>query len=386
MAIPSYNSAHTINYVVYQAAKGLSEHFPDKRGVILVSDGGSTDGTQEVVRALKLPFKVEVLVERYSGPSGKGSAVRHAFKRALEMGADGVIMVDSDLRSITPEWIKLLGQAALGEYDLVAPLYFRHKYDGTITNHLVYPLTRSLYCRELRQPIGGDFGLSSRLVKTLLESEFWRGEYVPRFGIDVFITNTALALDFRVGQARLGSKIHESKDPARHLEPMFIQVSGSQFSVASKYASKWRGLRGCKDVPLVGGGVEWGCVQPISIDIKANLNRLIKVYEERRGLVESILGDLFPVFEGCISKLKRLESGSFPCEVWARIVYKHLSVFSKEFSKRVLLSLHVCWLARVVSFIIDTQDMDNPSAEKVIVKCAETFEKEKDYLEEVFVF
>jgi glucosylglycerate synthase len=33
----------------------------------------------------------------------------------------------------------------LTHYDLVTPYYHRHKYDGTITNNIVYPLTRSHY-------------------------------------------------------------------------------------------------------------------------------------------------------------------------------------------------------------------------------------------------
>ena len=77
-------------------------------------------------------------------------------------------MVDSDLRSITPEWIELLLAPVLRDRcDFVAPLYLRHKYDGTITNSIVYPLTRSLYGKEVRQPIGGDFGFSGRLAVAL---------------------------------------------------------------------------------------------------------------------------------------------------------------------------------------------------------------------------
>ena len=40
-------------------------------------------------------------------------------------------------------------------FDFVAPLYNRHKYDGTITNSIVYPMTRALYGHSIRHPIGG---------------------------------------------------------------------------------------------------------------------------------------------------------------------------------------------------------------------------------------
>jgi len=49
-------------------------------------------------------------------------------------------------------------------WDHVAPLYVRHRNDGTITNSIAYPLTAALYGTRIRQPIGGDFGFSGRLA------------------------------------------------------------------------------------------------------------------------------------------------------------------------------------------------------------------------------
>jgi len=67
---------------------------------------------------------------------------------------DVCVVVDSDLRSITPEWVELLaGPILIKGYDYVAPHYLRHKYDGTITNSVVYPLTRALYGKRVRQPL-----------------------------------------------------------------------------------------------------------------------------------------------------------------------------------------------------------------------------------------
>ncbi len=50
------------------------------------------------------------------------------------------------------------------EYTHIAPYYHRHKYDGTITNGIIYPMTRTLYGKSVRQPIGGEFGFSGRLA------------------------------------------------------------------------------------------------------------------------------------------------------------------------------------------------------------------------------
>ena len=218
IGIPSYNCAQTINYVVYQTAKGLAEAFSDRNAVIIVSDGGSSDGTLDVVEALRLPWQTRIVPVQYVGISGKGTALRAIFEAMIYLHAQAVIVLDSDLRSIVPQWVELLVSPTLKGTGLVTPLYTRHKYDGTITNFLCYPFTRALYGKRIRQPIGGDFGLSRRLVEKLLSSSLWNTPYVPRFGIDIFETHTALGEGFEVKQAFLGSKVHETKDPSEQLE------------------------------------------------------------------------------------------------------------------------------------------------------------------------
>ncbi len=144
--------------------------------------------------------------------------------------------MDADLRSITPEWIELLIKPVLEEgYDYVAPYYMRHKYDGTITNTIVYPLTRALYGKRIRQPIGGDFGFSGRLASFYLDKDVWESD-VARFGIDIWMTTTAVANGFKICQAFLGAKIHDAKDPGADLSAMLHQVVGSVFDLMEEYA------------------------------------------------------------------------------------------------------------------------------------------------------
>ena len=53
---------------------------------------------------------------------GKGSAFRAIFETAHSLNAKACIVVDSDLRSITPEWVELLIKPVLGrDFDFVAP-------------------------------------------------------------------------------------------------------------------------------------------------------------------------------------------------------------------------------------------------------------------------
>ena len=52
IGIPSYNNAATIGHVVRAAQAGLAKYFPGYRSVVVNSDGGSRDGTPDVVRGV----------------------------------------------------------------------------------------------------------------------------------------------------------------------------------------------------------------------------------------------------------------------------------------------------------------------------------------------
>ena len=130
----------------------------------------------------------------------------------------------------------------------MAPLYARYKYDGTITNTVTYPLTRALYGHRIRQPIGGDFGVSGDLVRHYLELDDWTDD-ISKFGIDIWMTTSALTGGFAVCQTRLGAKVHDPKDPGSDLGPMFRQVVGTILRLAAAHPDAWLGIRGSHDVP-----------------------------------------------------------------------------------------------------------------------------------------
>jgi glucosylglycerate synthase len=125
VGIPSYNNADTIGHVVRAVSAGLAKYFPRARAVLVNSDGGSSDGTPEVVAASIVDYGAMLISDRqslmhkiitpYHGIPGKGSAFRTVFEIARRLQAKACAVVDSDLRSITPEWIELLVRPVLHE-------------------------------------------------------------------------------------------------------------------------------------------------------------------------------------------------------------------------------------------------------------------------------
>ena len=383
VGIPSYNCAHTINYVVYQVVKGLEEHFPDLRGIILISDGGSTDGTLATVKAMKVPRETELVTTRYVGISGKGTAIRAILEAARHLGVRGMVMVDSDLRSITPEWMKLLLSPIIEDAGLVTPLYLRHKYDGTITNFVCYPFTCSLYGKRLRQPIGGDFALSGKLVETLLMSPLWSTPYVPRFGIDIFVTHTALGEGFKTKQALLGLKTHEAKDPSKQLASMFTEVVGSMFCCMESFEETWKSIRGIQPVTVIHGNIKSGSPEPVQVD-PCELAKAHKAgFRSNKDIYSKILSrELLQEIE----KLQVMDETKFffPADVWAKIAYSFAGAFRRErneTNRRTLLdALRFLWIGKTASFALETQELDSEEAEKKIQDEAKIFEELKPYL------
>ena len=387
VGIPCYNNVLTASYVISQVVKGLDTYFPGMRSVIFVSDGNSADGTLTAVKTVHLPSEVNLIPAVYLGISGKGSAVKAVFEAAKCLNVKAVALVDSDLRSITPEWMNLLVTPALSGTGLVVPLYNRRKYDGTITNQLCYPVTASLYGKNVRQPIGGDFGLSIELVESLLESSMWRIRDVRMFGVDIFETHTALAEMFEVKQAFLGIKEHEPKDPVSHLGSMFREVVGTMFTCIEKYETAWKETHGISDVDQVGEEKHVNMQKPLPIDPQSLMTAYAKGFDTYLPLYKYVLShDVLSEFE----KLRNLEKTpfSFPPEAWAKSVYTFIAKFHRTVvpSERggLLEALRILWLGRLASFAEETLELNPEKTEEKIVEQARTFVALKPFLLDVY--
>jgi glycosyltransferase involved in cell wall biosynthesis len=390
VGIPSYNNAGTIAHVVRAVQAGLSKYFPDLKSVLVNSDGGSTDGTMDVVRntgvdldAILLQHRVGSIfkiVTPYQGIPGKGSAFRTIFEIARSLNVKACAVVDSDLRSITPEWVELLIRPVLDAgYDYVAPYYRRHKYDGTITNTIVYPITRALYGKRIRQPIGGDFGFSGSLASFYLTKDVWNTD-VARYGIDIWMTTTAVANQFKVCQAFLGAKIHDAKDPGADLSAMLNQVVSAVVNLMDEYDEVWSRIKGSEEVPTFGFVYSVG-LEPINVNLDGMIEKFRLGVKELSGMYESILPGELIWFLGSIAENSK-EKFLFPDRVWAEIIYSFAVASHKRLmsSGHIVKSLTPLYLGKVASFVIETWESAADEVEERLEQMCLAFEEEKPYL------
>lgn len=380
VGIPCYNNESTIEHVIQMLTHGLAKHYKQRRSVIFIADGGSTDDTREVAKEFQIKPWQEKVVSIYRGPAGKGTALRSIFEAATRLQTEACVVVDSDLRSITPDWIYYLLDPVLErDYQFVAPVYVRHKYDGTITNNIVYNLTRALYGKRIRQPIGGDFALSRDITKFFTEQDVWETD-VARFGIDIWMTTSAITANYRICQSNLGVKIHDAKDPSTHLGPMFRQVLWTVFSLMETNESFWKKITGSEPVETFGFE---GTMEPEPI--KVNLEALVEHFKVGFSQFSALWKDIFSeeTFEA-IQESASLDTENFtlPSEAWVKLVYELAATFHRwKVNRNKLIDVMTpLYYARVASFVRQTLDMTSEEAESVVEEVAEEFEEQKGYL------
>ena len=273
----------------------------------------------------------------------------------------------------------MIGIAGYLISNFVAPYYQRHKYDGTITNSIAYPLTRALYGTRVRQPIGGDFGFSGRLAGHYLDKQVWESD-VARFGIDIWMTTEALTSGARVCQSFLGAKIHNPKDPSADLSSMLAEVVGALFGLMETHPASWQSVTGSQPIPIFGFQYETG-VEPIHV----NVDRMLAVFFQGAQ-------DLEPLWSRILSNetmtgIRELTGQSrsafhMPDPLWVHIIYDAALACHKELlpKEHLLKALTPLYLGRTASFVLQTQALTTAEAEPHIEALCRTFETLKPYL------
>ena len=95
--IPTYNNEKTLRRVVLEVMTIVP-----KESIIIVNDG-STDSTSEILNE----FENHVLILKNEQNKGKGFSLRKGFKKAIELGFENAITIDSDGQHY-PEDIQLI--------------------------------------------------------------------------------------------------------------------------------------------------------------------------------------------------------------------------------------------------------------------------------------
>jgi glycosyltransferase involved in cell wall biosynthesis len=184
--VPVYNERGTIDLILDQIAAT-----PIAKEVIVVDDA-STDGTDEILAALKTRGLIDIL-HRQSENRGKGAAIRKAM--SLSTG-DVVIVQDADLEYDPTDWPVLLeplldgkADACFGSRFLGGPhrvLYYRHSlgnkmlttYSNMLTNlnltdmETCYKAIRGDLARSLVPDLTSDrFGFEPEITALLSRAD-----------------------------------------------------------------------------------------------------------------------------------------------------------------------------------------------------------------------
>ena len=112
VVLPTYNEAENLPRMVERlfslGINGLQ---------VLVVDDNSPDGTGDLADELAEKHPTRVSVIHRKGKLGLGSAYVAGFKKALEMGADYIVQMDTDFSHPTERILDML--AAMKDYDVV---------------------------------------------------------------------------------------------------------------------------------------------------------------------------------------------------------------------------------------------------------------------------
>ena len=394
VGLPTHNNAKTVGSVVHTIRSGILRGFPRERVVIINADGGSRDGTPELITGVSIDDvrpatdvyalrTLHAISTKYASTPQSGVAMRTILSAAELLRAKACIVISPESETITPEWISNLLRPVYYEgFDLVSPTYQRHKFDGLLTTNLLYPMVRALYGARIREAYMSEFGFSGRLGSQFLGLNRWN-DGIGENGTELRLTLAAVTGGFRICQSFLGKR-----DPverrAADLVPTLRQSVGVLFSALESDFDKWSAISGSQEVPTTGNDIEL-LLDPLRVNRKRLREMFAKGVSELDSVFQSILSP------STLAELKRIvdlseEQFRYPAELWVRTVYEFAAAYQKSVINRdhIIQALAPLFRGRVFTFIVENRNGSAKDVANNIEGLCLEFERLKPYLLEMW--
>jgi len=306
------------------------------------------------------------------------AAYQSIFAASERLGARACCVVASKLETATPRWISQLAQPMLeGDLDLVVPHYAHHKFEGLLNSSIISPLTRCLYGKRIRNPMGPDLGVSQRLFQRMLATE--RNARGAGLHTLASLAPAALCDNLKVCELHLGARIYPPIDWT-NISSLIAQILGPVFLDMERNAACWQRTRGSFPVPAIGDPA-FVAQDTGTVDI----SRLVESFRLGNRELQEIWGLVLPpatLFE--LRKLLRssLEQFHMPDELWVRIIYDfalahRLRTISRDHLLKSMTPLYLGWIA---SYARELQTVGMQALEQRLERLSLAYESGKPYL------
>jgi hypothetical protein len=394
VGIHTHNNAKTVGRVVQAIREGLLKFFPRERVAILNVDGGSQDGTTDLVRAAAIsdvrdatPFyalrTLHCISSQYDNVPTAGKAMHIVVAASDLLRVKACAIVAPESFEIQPDWMNRLVRPIYREhYDFVAPVYGRQRFEGMLVTNLMYPMTRAVYGKPIREPRPGEFAFSDRLASQLIGHELWNQD-AGRLGPEVCFTVSALADDARIFQTFLGPKGHVDHQPADLVSALRQTVAPLFWSMEATY-DWWNTIGVLQTLPSDGPEFEVG-MDPVQVD----LTRLHQMFAS--GVV-----DLQDVLKSILSAstLAQLQAAAasgennsqYTDELWVKVVYEFAASYHRSVINRdhIIQALAPLYRGRTYAFLTENMKASKEELQTHIEALCQAFERQKPYLLELW--
>ena len=394
VGLSTHNHAKTIEPVIRTIQAGILQCFPRERTAIINADGGSQDGTPELVTGASIDDvrrepkvyalrTLHAISTRYARTPDPGLALRTILAAADLLRARACVLISPDSTTIGPDWLQRLVRPVYHDsFDLVCPIYRRQRSEGALMRNLLYPMTRSVYGYRIREPYGSEFAVSGRLATDFLGKEIWNHEEC-RIGPEVSLTIAAITGKYRVCQAFLGTKAKPARS-ASDLVAVMRRTVGALFWSLDGNFPLWSAITGSQPVPTWDGRPE-----DTPEAVRVNRKRLWEMFATGVAHLETVLGSILSA--STLAELQRIAAlgvnqFSYPAEVWAKTVFESAAAYHKSVMNRdhILQALVPLYRGRSLTFLLENRDSSGKNnEEREELLCGE-FERLKPYLLEIW--
>jgi len=395
VGISSHDHARTTSHALRAIERSVQQHFTRQRAVIINACGEEKESRNKSAARLRILAEENLRFPKLAAlrtihqvnvdssvPPSAGSALHTILAAADLLRARACAVLSPGSADLTPDWIaKLLAPAYQDNFDFVAPIYARHKFQGLLARNLLYPMSRAIFGCGIRELYSDEWGFSGRLAAACLNQDVWNEEHI-RARPEAWMAISAMAPDFRCCQSFLGPKMQSTAGYDTNIVEVFRQAVGNLFWCIESRQSSWLESDRSELVHTIGPDHEL-----TSETTRLNRHRIFELFQSGVTELEPMLGSILdPETHAEIKSAVALEESKFRFgpELWVRTLYDfaasyHHAVINRDHLVQALVPLY---RGMTFSFLIEYADSSTAEMEAGSDRLCGEFARQKPYFRE----